>query len=122
MCWVLRNISEGLHYIHGCGFLHNHFKLDNIVLGKGVSGKLKAIIIDFGKACTVDCCKKYHLSDTEKDVYKHEHSHIAPDLRDGIVKQSPSSDVYALGRILKKVNNIVIKSVDLSELSKQALA
>ena len=90
------------------------------MLGKGVSGKLKAIIIDFGKACSVDGGKKYHLSDTEKEVYKLEHSHIAPDLRDGIVKQSPSSDVYALGRILKKVN-IVIKSVDLSELSKQAL-
>ena len=27
----LRNISEGLQYIHGCGFLHNDLKLDNSV-------------------------------------------------------------------------------------------
>ena len=49
-------------------FLHNDLKVDNVVIGDTLSGKLKPYIIDFGKACPVSKGKKYSLSEDEKLV------------------------------------------------------
>ena len=81
------------------GFLHNDLKLDNIVIGNTMS-----------------------LSDTERDVYKREHSQIAPDLRDGLVAQSILTDVYSLGRIIKSCNSVFLHSAKLSPFIKQILS
>lgn len=116
------NICNGLTYIHKMNVLHNDLKLDNIVLGTTYSGCLKAYIVDFGKACISQHAKKYHLSEDEKAVYKKEHTQIAPDVRDGLVAQSTQSDIYSLGRILKKVNSRVMKSTKLTEIVKQCLS
>ena len=119
---ILIQVSNGLNFVHNKGFLHNDLKLDNIVLGNSVSKPLKAYIIDFGKACLSDHGKKYHLSAKEIQTYKEEHSHIAPDLRDGHISQCPATDVFSLGRILKKVNRTVIHFHVVTELARQCLA
>ncbi len=117
----LLRISHGLDYIHSKGILHNDLKLDNVVLCKCEEGFLKPYIIDLGKMCKVDSARKYFLSEEECQRYKIEHSQIAPDLRDGHVKQSTATDVYSLGRIIKKMNRCVIKDDKISIIVKQCL-
>ena len=81
--------------------IHNDLKGDNVVLSS--SPVVKPVIIDFGKACETTKGKKYKLTEKEKKKYESVHSHIAPDLRDGLCAQSPLSDVYSFGRLLNKV-------------------
>ena len=120
---LLLNIGNGLNYIHNRGFLHNDLKLDNVAIGTSiVSSRLKAFIIDFGKVCLTENGKMYKLSEEEKEHYKHEHPQVALDLRDGLVSQSNSTDIYSFGRILKRINNSVISSPGISQISKSAIA
>jgi serine/threonine protein kinase len=119
---MLVDLCRGVQYVHSSGFLHNDLKLDNVVLGNSLSGKLKPYIIDFGKACPVTKGRTYSLSNAEINMYKKEHPQIAPDLRDGHVKQSVSSDLFSLGRIMKRCNSVVIHSTELSPLIRQALS
>ena len=117
----LLRISYGLQFIHKKEILHNDLKLDNIVLGTTKSHSLKAYIVDFGKACSIQAARHYHLSEEEKDLYKAEHTQISPDLRDGLVKQRVATDVYSLGRIMKRTNQLIIKSTNLRLMIKQCL-
>ena len=99
----------------------NDLKLDNIILGNSLSGKLKPYIIDFGKACPVTKGRMYTLTNAEIGIYKKEHPQITPDLRDGLVKQSISSDIFSLGRVMKR-NSVAVHSTELSPLIRQALS
>lgn len=118
---VLLDVSKGLHFIHNSGILHNDIKLDNIVIGDTVSTSVRAYIIDFGKACFVGRGKSYKLSPEEVSLYKREHTHIAPDLRDGHTAQSASTDVYSLGRVIKKLNRGCVQVEAFNVLAKQLL-
>ena len=51
-----------------------------------------------------------------------EHSHIAPDLRDGLVAQSVATDIYSCGRVIKQCNLIVIRSIKLKEFNRTILS
>lgn len=76
------------------------FKSDSIVIAPSATGtSLKIIIIDFGKACEIHLGKCYHLSSKERDHYRLHHPLVAPDLRDGLCKQSEISDIFSFGRI-----------------------
>ena len=119
---VLVGLCSGVQYVHTSGFLHNDLKLDNVVLGNSLSGNLKPYIIDFGKACLITKGRTYSLSDAEISMYKKEHPQVAPDLRDGLVKQTISSDIFSLGRIMKRCNSVMIQSSELSPLIRQALS
>ena len=119
LCWknVLLGIARGLMYLHNHRngvILHNDIKSDNIVLDK--SGHIIEIrIIDFGKACFKKNTRLYHLSSVEQERYKTNHPQIAPDVRDGLVTQSPASDVYSFGRIISSC--ISLKKVSIPGLS-----
>ena len=119
---TLVGVCKGLQYIHGQGFLHNDIKLDNVVLGTNRTGELKPYIIDFGKACQINCGKRYVLDDRERERFKVENTHIAPDLRDGLVPQSITTDTYSYGRILKRCNSVVIRSIKLKGFSRIVLS
>ena len=120
-CDILVDLCSALEYIHTKGFLHNDLKLDNVVLGNTVSEKFRPFIIDFGKACQSDCGRKYSLSSEQREIYKKEHSQVAPDLRDGLVVQSHLTDIYSFGRIVKRVNSIIIHSSSLQAFCKQIM-
>ena len=56
------------------------------------------------------------------EKYKQNHCHMAPDLRDGICKQSFLSDIYSFGRIVQTINkNTTIQCTTLDELSSKCL-
>ena len=65
---------------------------------------MKPVIIDFGKACEIVHGKLYRLTSKEREEYKINHPQIAPDLRDGLCKQSEASDIYSYGRIANMVS------------------
>ena len=62
------------------------------------------------------------LSEAEKDTYKKEHPQVAPDLQDGLVGQSEMTDIYSLGRIMKRCNSVIIHSMKLVEFIRRILA
>lgn len=119
----LSQIVKGIQFVHEKQILHNDLKCDNVVVGHTLTNNLKLYIIDFGKSCMISNAKHYKLSSDEVEMYKKEHPQIAPDLRDGLVPQSTATDVYALGRIIKKINHsLLLQHDDVFRLSKQSLA
>lgn len=110
---IILGMASAVQYIHLKEILHNDIKGDNIVLDNRQSG-VCSVLIDFGKGCFVSDAKFYKLSTEEKRLYSHEHPQVAPEVRDGHYKQSESSDVYSLGRVLTKVNEKTLKLPGLS--------
>ncbi|CAB4033036.1 Hypothetical predicted protein [Paramuricea clavata] len=64
---------------------------------------------DFGKACSFANAKRKELSEEVKPEYREEHAHIVPEIIEGKSKQSSASDVYALGRVVLKDHEYLIK-------------
>ena len=106
---VVVGIIKGIKYLHNHQkgtILHNDLKCDNVVVDNS-NGEITPCIIDFGKACLESNSKLYHLSISEREVYRKRHPQIAPDLRDGLCKQSTASDIYSFGRILSAINDVL---------------
>ena len=61
-------------------------------------------LVWFGKACYASEAKLYHLSIEQKEKYKVHHPQVAPEVRNGVLKQSFASDMYSFGRIMQYVN------------------
>lgn len=57
------------------------------------------MIIDFGKATSIENAKYYWLNDIEKVEYTRCYSHTASEVIEGITKQTKKSDIYAAGGI-----------------------
>lgn len=105
---VLKQITCGLEHLHDrYKLLHNDLKGDNIVLTSTnlTQYSIKAVIIDFSKACETSKGRSYKLSESQKEQYKVHHPHIAPDLCDGLCSQSVSSDIFSLGRVISIINS-----------------
>ena len=121
---ILKQITEGCGYLHNnYKIIHNDIKCDNIALAAGHTS-VKAVLIDFGKACQIGEGKMYTLSKAEKEQYKKIHSHIAPDLRDGLCQQSTGSDIFSLGKVLNlvcKIADSVFDSKAVLDISNQCL-
>jgi serine/threonine protein kinase len=43
--WVVRDLCEGVSYLHGRGFAHRDIKLENVVVDRK---NRRAVLIDFG--------------------------------------------------------------------------
>lgn len=52
----------------------------------------QALIVDFGKATTIDRARKYTLSPVEIAEYTRLYTHMAPEVIEGITSQSKNSD------------------------------
>ena len=81
---------------------------------------IKAVIIDFGKACLLVEGKKNTLNYKQREQYKVNHPHVAPDVRDGLHKQSDASDIYSFGRIIH-INSVSLDNEVLKELSRTCM-
>ena len=97
---------------------YNDIKSDNVLI-EGVQGGsgVRGVLIDFNKACSVDSGKVYRLSPEEQKYYAQHHPQVAPEVRRGVCKQSFASDIFGFGRVLQKVNTIVLKLPYLYTLS-----
>lgn len=104
-------LMEAVRYLHDeVHVLHNDLKCNNILIGESLTEApvtdsssrryMQLVVIDFGKATTVERGKRYHLSESEKAEYIRRYSHIAPEVVEGLTKQSKMSDMYAVGGIL----------------------
>ena len=105
---ILMGIVSAIEKVHDYKYLHNDIKGDNIVMSDVVPRQkypppLSPILIDFGKTRPVSSPKVYYLNNDEKTYYRKHYCHIAPELIDGVAAQSKKSDVYSLGRIIRKV-------------------
>ena len=105
---IILGVISALFCLHSKNMLHNDIKCDNIIVERSFSG-VKGFLVDFGKACLISNAKSYKLSAEDRLKYTKNHPQIAPDLRDGHGKQSTASDIYSFGRILKIINEAIIK-------------
>ncbi len=104
-------IMEALHYLHeDVGILHNDLSASNILVADSVTERastpdlfVQIVLIDFGKATTVNDGRKYSLSDTEKAEYTRRYPHLALEVIDGITRQTKWSDMYAAGGIVQRM-------------------
>lgn len=116
---ILQQIVACIEELHSrYKVLHNDLKSDNVILTTTLNNTVKPVIIDFGKACEIFKGRSYRLTFEERKQYKINHPQIAPDLRDGLCKQSEASDIYSFGRIA----GLMTRKIDdkqVSELSKK---
>ena len=61
------------------------------------------ILIDFGKATTIQEGKRYHLSWTEQAEHTRRYPHLVPELIEGITKRTQRTDLFSVGRILQHI-------------------
>ena len=104
---VLLGCISALCYLVKKQVIHNDIKADNVLVEYLAPEykQCRSVLIDFGKACCVSEAKLYHLSPEEKEKYKVFHPQIAPEVHNGIHKQSFASDIYSFGRIMQRVNH-----------------
>ena len=67
---------------------------------------MHAVLVDFNKACLSGEGRFYTLSPLEKKKYIKNHPQVAPE-GEGYRCQTFASDVYAFGRIVYKINDIM---------------
>jgi serine/threonine protein kinase len=84
---VLGEVCEAVHYAHANGVIHRDLKPPNIMLADNG----KAMVMDFGLACTVrdGLTRVSHQTNSGTPAY------MAPEQHTGVVKRE--SDVYSLG-------------------------
>lgn len=107
---VLLGCISALVYLKQKNVLHNDIKSDNILIERlpRKFAEVRGVLIDFNKACLSSDARKYTLSDQDKQYYAKHHPHIAPEVRNGYTVQSFASDVYSMGRIIRKINDIAM--------------
>lgn len=120
---VVVHLSDGLRYIHDKHILHNDIKADNIVMVKEECGDIfySPILVDFGKAKYMSQVRKKKLTETDKEIYRKKHFHIAPEIIAGSHAPSVKSDVYSMGLVFCKVYKL-LKDKNLKDLCKKCLA
>ena len=99
---IMKNLAEALAFSHSKSIVHRDLKSDNVVLNKQ-GDSIHCVLVDFGKSNYVTKVRRYQLSEKEKEQYRRDHKHIAPDLVDGISDVSTASDMYSYGRVLKNI-------------------
>ena len=110
LCGQLAEALLYLHYEVDC--LHNDVKGDNVLLSKATQSSYATpelhsnycvILIDFNKATRSRDGRLFTLSPNEKTLHYAHSPHLAPEVIEGTSKQTYASDIFAVGRIFKKV-------------------
>ena len=103
-------LMEALRYLHDeVSILHNDIKTNNIsekrvqTQHNSISDEVpvQIVLIDFGKATTIQEVKRYHLSWTEQAEHTRNYPHLTPELIEGITKQTQRTDMFSAGQILQ---------------------
>ena len=103
---LLYDVLLAVEHLHDNKILHNDIKNNNILVEKNPTGQIRGILIDLGKGCLINDAKQYTIKDdSKKRDHRRKYPHIAPDLINGHCKQSTSSDVYSVGRVILSINS-----------------
>ncbi len=114
--FLMKNLAEALQFIHSKGIVDRDLKSDNVVLTK-LGDSTRGILVDFGKSNYVDKVSRYKLSEKEKQQYRQDHKHIAPDLVDGVSDITTACDMYSYGHLFKSIIQyfpLAIESIEIS--------
>lgn len=114
---VLLGCTSALIYLQSKDILHNDIKCDNILIESTELGTVRAVLVDFNKACPSDSARFYTLSPADKRKYIKNHPQVAPEVREGYRCQSFASDIYAFGRVMFKINDLMLTIPFLNSLS-----
>jgi len=128
--WIcaIAQLLDTTEYLHTeAKVLHNDITTKNILLGPSaipdpcsLAGKYQIMLIDFGKATKCESGKMLHLTAVERIEYRKKFPQIAPEVVDGINRQSIYSDMYSIGGVLYHIcesGSIAEKSVERTLLS-----
>lgn len=109
-------LLEAIRYLHEeAKVIHNDLMCSNIVVCDSLietpmpstsaqnTCNVQIVVIDFGTATTIENGKTYHLNSIERLDYLHRYPHIAPEVIEGVTKQTVMSDINSIGGILHKV-------------------
>lgn len=120
---ILKRICEGLSHVHNRQILHNDLKSNNVLLEKQMESQWNPVIIDFGKARFITDPKPImSLTASSQESYKRRYPHIAPEIVAGSGRQSVSSDVFSLGKILLEIlNSLPTATATSLKISKRAI-
>ena len=122
---LIVQVIEGVRYLHeDANVLHNDFKCDNIIICDSFKNssrssplvQFQALIVDFGKACTIDCAYKYCLSPVEIAEYTRLYTHMAPEVIEGVTCQTKNSDMFSVGGVLLAILDKTHDKVDHSSV------
>lgn len=102
---ILVRLAKALGFIHNQGWIHNDLKQNNVVLHLMGNNEWKPVIIDFGKSVKrkLAMCPSKKRSQT---IFYW----IAPEVSSCASPPSPSSDIFALGHIIKIVAKDALKT------------
>lgn len=119
--WIIlcAQLVEAFVYLHTeVNILHNDLKGDNVLLttaqqaNRDFLSDFQIVVIDFGKATRKNEGKRYSLSFSEKKMYRVYHSHLAPELIDGVLPQSVFTDIYSVGILFQKISKLLTVTSD----------
>ena len=102
--WVhlCAQLLEAIKYLHEeANILHNDIKPNNVLVAQsnGDQFHYQVVLIDFGKATSIEESKRYHLTGIEKIEYVRNFPHISPEVVERETKQSKFSDIYSFGKL-----------------------
>ena len=86
---VLKDILEGVDYLHHRGILHNDLKPDNIIVGAHGAAR----IIDFGLSASADSVYQGCIGGSD--------GYTAPEILEGEGPAGAASDIYSIGLLLR---------------------
>jgi serine/threonine protein kinase len=89
---ILRDILDGIDFLHHCGILHNDIKPDNIIINKLGYAR----IIDFGLSSSYDSIYSGVIGGSE--------GYSAPEILNGNGHAGAPSDIYSLGLIIRELS------------------
>ena len=121
---ILMGCSSALLYLKEKDILHNDIKSDNILIERlsPQFTEVRAVLIDFNKACRRSDAQRYRLSCKEKEHYCKHYPQIAPEVRNGCETQSFASDIYSMRRVILKINDAVLDVAYINSLAQLCLS